>query len=255
MAVAVLFLFGSVETRAAARPYFPTIGRVLGASTVRVPVVLYHYVRPIPDDDTLGAMLSVSPESFVQQLAYLLGQGYTPVTPRSLLAALRGAEQLPEKPIILTFDDGTEDYMSTVVPILSSYKIPSTVFVIPGLVNTHGYLTWNQLRTLGASPMVTIGGHGLNHVNLPALETGTARRQITITKNLLSMMSGQDIIAFAYPNGSFSPAVVRMVDRAGYGIAFSTVAGVQQSFGSRFTLSRIRAGGSVESLRKALERY
>lgn len=237
------------------RPYFPTIGNVLGATSIKVPVLVYHYVRPLPKDDKRGEALTVTPEAFKQQVSFMLQEGYNPITPRMLFLALRGVIDLPEKPIMLTFDDGTADYVATIAPILASYAVPSTVFVIPGFVNKPGYLTWKQISSLGSSSLVTIGGHGLNHVNLPELQNDIARRQLVITKNVLTMMSGQDVSVFAYPNGVYSSNVTKMLGHAGYNLGFTTERSTLHSYAARFTLPRIRAGVSVGTLQKALEKY
>lgn len=248
----MLCVYGIQHVHAAARAYFPTIGSVRGAQSINVTTLLYHYVRYVPSDDVLGASLSVTPNVFTEQLQYLLAHGYSPITPDTLYEALKGNDCLPDKPVLLTFDDATADFASTVYPIIQAYGVPVTVFVVPGFVGTKGYISWNQLRTIGRSHLVTIGGHGLNHVSLTRLNRDVAERQIIITKNILAAMSGQRITSFAYPNGSFNGAITKMVVDAGYATGFTADDDTAVSYDTRMTLPRIRAGQSVTTLERAL---
>ncbi len=235
-----------------ARPFFPSVGSVRGTSTVRVPVILYHYVRTIPLGDQLGAKLSIDPEQFKSQLLFLLKSGYAPISPDHLYAALQSKVQLPDNPIVITFDDGTEDFATTVFPILNSYGVLATVYVIPAFVGTPGYMSWQQLRDVAASPIVTIGSHGLNHVPLTSLPRDVARRQLILTKNILSTVTGQPIRTFAYPNGQYNKDIASMAGDAGYTTAFTTRKGVDHSVGNRLEAPRLHAGSSVVSLQRAL---
>lgn len=250
--VTLLFMGFGAQTHA--RAFFPSIGAVKGVSTLRVPVLLYHYVRPPPTDDPLGVKLSIDPAQFQKQLSFLLQNGYTPISPDLLYAALQSRVTLPKNPVLLTFDDGTEDFASTVFPLLTLYGVPATVYVIPAFVGTKGYMTWEELRDVSASPLVTIGGHGLNHAPLTSLPKDVARRQIILTKNVLSTVTGQPVRTFAYPNGQFNNDIARMAGEAGYTTAFTAAKGLDQSFDSRFTLPRLHAGNSLSSLQRVLVR-
>lgn len=250
--LATLTFFISYAPRVSARIYFPTVGSVRGSSVINAPVLLFHYVRQIPLNDPLGAQLSVDPEQFKRQIEYLIRHGYTPVTPDFLFAALQSRVRLPENPVILTFDDGTEDFASTVLPIATSYGVPVTVYVIPGFIGASGYMSWQQLRTVSASPLVTIGGHGLNHVPLTSLPRDVARRQLILTKNVLTTLTGQPVRSFAYPNGQYSKEIVSLVSDAGYTIAFTTRKGADHVTSKRLELPRLHAGSSVTSLQQAL---
>lgn len=237
------------------RPYFPTVtnGRVLESRSVTLPVFLYHYVREIPEGDAAGAALSITPANFIKHITFLLAQGYTPVSTETLARALAGTASLPERPVMLTFDDGTKDFATTVFPILSAYGVPATVFVVSGFVGTPNYLSWDDLKSVARSPLITIGAHGLNHVSLTALPTPIADRQIVLSRNILRVTTRQKVDVLAYPNGAFNDGVVRRVAETGYDLAFTTVRGTTHTSDRRFELPRIRPGGSVESLRRALE--
>lgn len=249
----VISVMAPIGIRALVLPSSPR--RTPRATTVEVPVLLFHYVRPLPENDELGVKLTVTPPVFVDQLTYLVQHGYHPISTDELCAAVQSrGVVLPKKPVVLTFDDGTEDFYTTVFPTLRAFGIPATVYMVAAFTGTHGYLTWNQLRTLGTSSQILIGGHGLNHVSLTTLPNAVAQDQLTLTRNMLMHATGQPINTFAYPNGAVNDTIARMAPVAGYSCAFSTRTSSQHTLGQRYVLPRIHAGSSVQSLADALTR-
>jgi len=237
---------------AAGRARFPTLGSSSSVHAIRVPILLYHYVRPYPTGDRLGAELTVTPTEFVRQINYLLVQGYTPISTAMFCDALITPSILPAKPVVVTFDDGTVDFETTAYPILRSFGIPATVFMIAGFIGNDGYLSWDQLQRLGRSPLITIGAHGLNHVPLTGLNTDVAQRQMTLSRNMLALVTGQTVDMVAYPNGAVNSSVMTMAETSGYRCAYAATKGSIHTPGQRYVLRRLRAGASVQSLRIAL---
>lgn len=240
-----------INVLAASRTYLPMFAE--RPQQVRVPVLLYHYVRAIPKNDSLGASLSVTPETFTEQLEYLLRERYTPIGPQQLVRAIEGVTPLPTKPVMLTFDDGTADFAATTFPILGSYGIPATAFIVPGFVSTNGYLTWEQLTQLVQSHLITIGSHGLNHVSLRSLDEDIADRQMILSRRILQVTTGQLVPVLAYPNGSYNARIVAGAERARYQLAFTTQRGTIHDTTHRLELPRVRPGQSLRTLRTALE--
>lgn len=254
LTVTALLSFSTGTAQAAGRMQFPALGSSSSVHTVRVPIVLYHYVRPLPIGDRLGTELTVTPAEFVRQINYLLVQGYTPISSATFCDALITPSILPAKPIVLTFDDGTVDFATTAYPILRSFGVPATVFMIAGFIGNDGYLSWDQLQRLGRSPIMTIGAHGLNHVPLTGLHADVAQRQLTLSRNILALVTGQTVDMVAYPNGAVDSSVISMAATSGYRCAYAATKGSTHTPGQRYALRRIRAGASVQSLRIALTR-
>jgi len=83
----------------------------------------------------------VPPEEFAAQLDYLREEGYTTITPQDYARARKGKQELPEKPVILSFDDGYEDNYTNAYPILKKYNLKATIFIVTGFVSKRkGYL-------------------------------------------------------------------------------------------------------------------
>lgn len=209
-----------------------------------LPIVLYHY----------------TPADFGQELDYLAAHGYTTIDMAQAIAGLHGGP-LPDKPVVLTFDDGFENQMQAFA-LLQSHNMKATFYIINGgeesrwcigagrryndpLQPPNGcgddYLTWDQVRELDRSGLVTIGGHTLDHENLPTLSLADQQHEIIDSKTQIEQEIGHSIHDFAYPYGAYDNTTIQVVEAAGYDSAVTTVDGDYQSSWSGFTLSRIRS--------------
>lgn len=122
----------------------------------------YHAVpvQPAPGDS-----YSISRKMFVEQMEYLRTHGYNPVSFRDILDARDGKKDLPDKPVLLTFDDGYISYYDFVVPFLKELGYPSVLAVIGNYV---GYkpedmpepvMTWDQIREVSSHKLVEVVSH------------------------------------------------------------------------------------------------
>jgi peptidoglycan/xylan/chitin deacetylase (PgdA/CDA1 family) len=102
------------------------------------------------------------------------------------------------------------------------------------------YLTWDQVRELDGSGLITIGGHTIDHLALSTLSVADQKREIENSKIGIEKEIGHQIYDFAYPYGSYDSDTVSLVEGAGYRTAVTTVPGVYQSLDHIYTLSRIR---------------
>lgn len=190
--------------------------------TRSVPVLMYHSVAAAPPAAT--RRLSVHPDMFQAQLDLLGEGGFTPVTFSDLTRALRHGGGLPERPVVLTFDDGYADAHREALPRLQAHGWPATVFVTTGWVadaaERAGHpldetLTWSQIREL-ASAGIEIGAHSHSHPQLDQLPPAALARELRDSRALLEDRLGRSVPAVAYPYGYSSHRVRRAVQAAGY---------------------------------------
>ena len=98
---------------------------------IHVPILMYHYVGELPTNaDVYRRDLTISTRLFRQHLQYFLEHDYTPISLYNLDAALLSGSPLPDKPIILTFDDGYIDHYTNVFPALTDFGFQATFFVL-----------------------------------------------------------------------------------------------------------------------------
>jgi peptidoglycan/xylan/chitin deacetylase (PgdA/CDA1 family) len=212
----------------------------------RVPVLLYHSVSESPS--AAIAPYAVTPAVFARQLDVVVESGRTALTVSQYAAALVTG-RLPERPVVITFDDGYADFHEHAIPELARRGLPSTVYVTTGFLEGRPgsrtrnrppdrMLQWSQVRELTASG-VEIGGHSHSHFQLDTLRRDDARDEITRCKALLEDALEAEVATFAYPHGYSSPAVRSATRAAGY----SSAAGVKNAFSSEtddlFSIARL----------------
>ncbi len=216
-----------------------TVGMPASGPHLDVPILLYHYVRTNPRPaDRAGFRLSVTPASFAAQVALLRAGGVHTVSLAQLVRALRGLDQLPSHPVVLTFDDGYADFATTVAPLLAAQGMTATDFVVSGFLGRAGYMSAVQVRQVEAMGM-TIGAHTVSHVDLTRLPPGIALAQIELSRQRLQELTGASVDDFAYPYGRRNLDVERMVAQAGFRDAVSTTGGELQYLSQRFELRRL----------------
>jgi peptidoglycan/xylan/chitin deacetylase (PgdA/CDA1 family) len=185
-----------------------------------VPVLMYHSITANPPQDT--AALAVDPGAFADQMALLAAEGFTPVP----FGALTGP--LPERPVVITFDDGYEDFHATALPILARQGFPATLFVTTGWLSDAGSdaaghaldatLSWGQLGEAVAAG-IEVGGHSHSHPQLDQLPTASLMNELIRNRKLLEDRLGAPVTTMAYPYGYSSLRVRRAVAATGYRLA------------------------------------
>lgn len=222
----------------------------LPARTLNVPIVLYHRVGRLPTVADPYPGLTVQPRVFAAQMEWLARHHFHAITDQQLFEALEwGRPALPPRPVLITFDDGYADVLWHAEPVLHRLHMPATEFVITDRVGRPSFLSWADVRDLERDGF-EIGSHTVHHLDLAALPPAQAWRELSESRAILEKHLGVPVDWFAYPAGDEDPAVVRLVRRAGYLLAFTTRPGFAQSARRPFLLHRdeIDRGAGVAGL-------
>lgn len=234
--------FTATPTRTPTRT--PTLNP--NARIARVPILMYHYISiPPPDADKFRLDLSVAPDAFDAQMEYLAVNGYHPVRLSDLTDSLLNGTPLPDKPIVLTLDDGYVDHYAHVFPVLKNYKFPATFFVITQFIegNRPGYMTWAQIGEMARAGM-EFGSHTLDHPDLKGKPVAFQTNQIAGSKAMLELRLGVTVKSFAYPSGQYDSRTIAVLRSNGYLAAVTESGGMSQSSEDMFEMRRIRIRGS-----------
>ena len=202
----------------------------------KVPILMYHYVRDIDINyDQIGWNLSISPEDFEKQLQYLSDNNYQTIHLEDLLDGT-----VPEKSVVLTFDDGLSDFYTTALPLLQKYEMTASNSIITGMVGDGNHMTIQEIQEcLDAG--IEITAHTVTHPNLSALSEEDVRAQIEESRAYLESTFGIDLDAFVYPSGKYNDDVVALLNEAGFEVAATTQFGVADlESDNMLTLPRIR---------------
>lgn len=208
-----------------------------------VPILSYHQVNNIDKNQ-----MTVTIEEFDEQIKYLVDSGYTFITPEELLDTWEDdSKRLPDKPIIITFDDGYIDMYKNVFPILQKYNAKATLFVITDYLNLYpSYLTWSQAREMQSSGLVDVESHTLSHVNLTDkyLSELKMRDQLHFSKQAIEWYLKKPAKFVAYPGGKYSTDVIDMSKDVGYRAAFNVDYGLAQNSSDNYVLPRVPVFGN-----------
>jgi peptidoglycan/xylan/chitin deacetylase (PgdA/CDA1 family) len=199
----------------------PTPGspqEVLARSTV--PVLCFHQLRDFRPDDSAYARTMITPEPvFRVQMNALRDGGYTPVTAAALVDHLQFGTGLPERPVLLTFDDGSATHHSVALPVLTDLGFPATFFPMTVVLDKPDWLSDDQLRELDRAGM-TIGAHTWDHHRLDQLAEADRDVQLVAPKAQLAEILGHPVDLIAFPYGMWSQEALAQVHAAGYRAAF-----------------------------------
>ncbi len=210
-----------------------------------VPVLAYHAVADDPPDAL--RRWSVTPARLREHLDTLRALGAEGLTVTELLACYRGERALPARPVVLTFDDGYEDFLLAALPALRAAGRAATLYVSTGLVRDERpalvtppgrMLSWEQVAAVAAAG-VEIGAHGHTHRELDTLSRAEVAWEVAHSRARLQDELGQPVATFAYPYGYSGPRVRAAVRAAGFAAACGVRNAYSHAGEDTFALSRI----------------
>jgi peptidoglycan/xylan/chitin deacetylase (PgdA/CDA1 family) len=223
----------------------------------QVPILMYHWFRTSEPSRSKSPQLEIAPELFAQQMARLYRAGYRTTSLENVL----GGGQLPDRPVVVTFDDGTADFWDHARPALERHGFTATLFIVSGYVGGESswdaalgeparpLLTWDQIRAL-ADAGHEIGSHTHRHRPLVDLSDEEAAEELTLSRSTLSEKLGREPKLFAYPRGFYEERHKQLVRAAGYAGACAVILNWGQLRRSdRYELKRMTIKGSESMLR------
>jgi len=199
---------------------------------------------------------TVSPTAFADQVNWLRDNGFTALTVSQLRSAVEGLRALPHRLVVLTFDDGFADFYKEALPVLLSADFTATVYLVSGLTGrtsewlgfagegSRELLTWSQVREMDSCG-IEFGSHTRTHPDLDSIPRADAYRQVDESKRCIEDNIGNNVPSFAYPHGSYSPAVKRMVREVGYTSACAVKNRLSTAKEDPFALSRLEVHADI----------
>lgn len=212
------------------------------ANTDGIPVMMYHYVYTESDKPEKLNSNYISDKKLEEQLKYLKNEGYYFPSFRELRAYADGKISLPQKSVILTFDDGQKGFLNYGVSLLNKYKVPATSFLI-GIKDGE-----SKIKTY-ASPYVAFESHSYNmhraggNIGHGGVISAISKEQIVEDLKQQIDMVGSDN-AFAYPYGDVTEDAKEAVAEAEIQCAFTTAYGKVHVGDDYREFSRVRVHGT-----------
>ena len=210
--------------------------------TVRVPILMYHYVSSPPEGaDQIRINLSLEPADFRAQMQYLADHDYTTVDLYDVSLAITNKAELPPKPVLLTFDDGYLDAYEVVFPILEEFGLKGTFFIITDYVDrgNPNHMTWEMIKEMSAAGH-RMEPHTKTHPDLSSLGWDGQVYQILGSQQTLAAHIGYVPRYLCYPAGRYNEDTLAILEQLGFWGAVTTQGGKWHGFEERFEWKRLR---------------
>lgn len=198
-----------------------------------IPVLYYHSVKESADNE-----VTITPEMLRSQLKYIHNQGYVTLTTSDLKAYILNDSLIPEKSILITFDDGYMDNYYSAFPILKDFNMVATIFCITSDLDGSYYLSKEAIREMSAYG-IDIESHTINHPHLNKMTYDKQLEELVESKKTLEEITGKEINSIAYPFGDFNDDSLNAAKDAGYVLGFTTKLGLSDRNDNPLTLDRI----------------
>lgn len=221
-------------------------------------ILQYHHIATNTPPST-----STTPADFRAHLEYLRDNQFQVMPLDAMLQALRERQEIPDKAVAITFDDGYESIFTEAFPLLQSFGFPFTLFVSTQPINDglRGFMSWDQIRAMSDAGVI-IANHMVNHPymldRIDNESDGTwiarLRQEMLQAEAEIQAQTGQSHRLLAYPFGEFDPAIKDMLAAEGFiGLAQNSGA---VGFDSDFlALPRYPLGGSYADLESARQKF
>lgn len=199
-----------------------------------IPVLMYHSIDYEKDNP-----LRIPKEQFREQMKYLKDNGYTVLSLNELYNFFEKDEPVPEKSVVLTFDDGYVDNYVNAFPTLKEFGFTATIFIITNTVDTNNiYLNSKQIKEM-VDNGIDIESHTVDHEDLDKLNYEKQLEELKNSKAYLEKLLNKDIKYIAYPTGKYNKDTLKAAKESGYLMAVTTNGTWSDKSDGIYTLDRV----------------
>ena len=219
-----------------------------------VPILCYHNIRDFkPSASGDVKVYTVKPPAFAEQMKALADAGYQTILPEQLYNYLVYDGPLPEKPILITFDDTREEQFSIGAAEMKKYGFKGVFFVMTVAINRPGYMSKEQIKSLSDSGN-TVAAHTWDHHMVTKYTGDDWNLQLVKPKAKLEEIIGKPIADFAYPFGLWNTAAIPEIKKSNYKMAY-ILATKRDPADPLYTIRRIIVSGtwSTEAMMKSIQ--
>jgi len=216
-----------------------------------IPVLMYHHVCPNP------GTVTIAPGTFEKQMQWLASHDYTTLTADTLLGFLRGERSVPERSVVLTFDDGYLDNYVHAFPILQRFGLHAIIFIVTGWIGDgpvrvdagtpnhrackaaiaggradEVMLRWAEIEHMEASGAVEVHSHTHTHIRWDKQFPDKAQRldalqaDLKSARHILRQQLGRPTVHLCWPWGRIEPGYRELAERVGFQAQYTVAKGV-----------------------------
>lgn len=215
------------------------------AQQSEIPVLCYHQVREWKQGDSKSEKVYITPpQRFREHTKVLHDSGYRTILPAEHLQYLMGKRPMPEKAIMLTFDDGTISQYIHVLPELEKYGFKAVFSIMTVTLDKPGYMSREQVKELTDKGHV-VATHTWDHHNVTKYMPDDWVIQLTKPTRELEKITGKPVYYFVYPYGAWDTTAIRILKEHGYKGAYQ-LSGKRDSKSPEYTMRRMIATGYMD---------
>lgn len=213
------------------------VSSIISGTERDLPVVMYHQLTKNPKK---SGKYVLTVEQFEKDLMFLMAKGYQSVTVKQLLDFSQGKGEVPEKAILITFDDGQETLYEYALPLLKKYGFTAVGFVVGALADyyteiddhnlNYSYLNWQQIKEMSDGNVIEIESHSFDLHKNTGNRSGIKKKKdesveqyreflcsdVAKMKTAMEKNTGKVPVAFAFPFGSYSRESTEILKECGF---------------------------------------
>lgn len=243
----------SVKTVKASQNVMADAATILART--QVPVLCYHHIREAkPGQSETFKSYSVSPSQFASQMKALKDSGYQTVLPDQLYDYLAYGATLPEKPVMITFDDTDLEQFTIGAKEMEKHGFRGVYFIMTISINRPRYMSKDQIKQLKDSGHA-VESHTWDHNMVTKYEGEDWEKQLVKPRKTIEDITSVSATYFAYPFGLWNEAAIPELKKAGFKMAF-ILSTKRDSTEPLYTVRRMIVPGqwSTPGMLKAMKR-
>ena len=241
---------------------------VLSTADNKIPVLMYHHIST---DDPQGNASITAPDKFKAEMQLIKDQGYTTIFFKDYIEYSEKSAKLPEKPILITFDDGYYSNYKYAYPLLKEMGMKATISLVgwsvgreydkDGKKKIYKHFTWEQAKEMYDSGVIDIQHHsydlhstanGISGVSKRPTETQAEyekrfREDTVKMKNLIESKVGCEVYVYTYPYGIYNDTTERILKDLGFKVTMTTDQGLSDFSTGLFKVKRFEMSPFVAS--------
>lgn len=232
--------------------FFHPLRKLSPSRRVRVPILMYHSISDSDESPTHPYYrTTTSPAVFARHMQFLHENNYLAVNPSDAVACIEASDLGAAQRVVITFDDGFQDFYTQAFPILSEYGFSATVYLptahigaAPLTFKGKSCMTWSQARELRTAG-IEFGSHTVTHPQLKSLDPEDVEYEVRASKDAIEQELGCSVTSFAYPyafpetDRAFRDRLRENIERAGFENGVSTIVGTADQTGDKFFMKRL----------------
>jgi peptidoglycan/xylan/chitin deacetylase (PgdA/CDA1 family) len=228
------------------------IRRIIGKGDATIPILMYHSVSGIEEQSRHPYYRTdTDPSIFAEQMTFLHDLGYRVISLGDAAARIEARRRIEDHAVVITFDDGYQDFYTRAFPILNRFGYSATMFLPTSHIGEANQsfagstcLSWNQVRELNRFG-IEFGSHTVTHPQLRTLQPDDIQKEVHNSKQTIEDKLGSPVKSFSYPyafpetDRTFRNALRQMLSEAGYQAGVSTIIGKAGFASDRLFMERL----------------